>query len=241
MDPISITGLVVEVGHVLACLIQYAKDVQGASSDVRRLSEELFALKGILDHLATQTEQSQSAEKDCENDCSDTSLFDRDTMSRVLYTTNEFLRTLLVDLETPETKLKHLKRNLKWPFTKKEVNDHLIRLERVKSWLILVLVADHDSADRIMKQELSDLTSAVKEDLRIRDKERNEMANRDLLQWMAPVSPESSHLRASKRYRVRTGQWFLSGYLLDFLQKEENFSPEGNRALFLLGKCMYSL
>ncbi|CAI7603055.1 unnamed protein product [Penicillium bialowiezense] len=231
MDPISITGLVIEVSHVLASLIEYAKAVKSASSEVRRLSEELFALKGILDHLAVQTEQSKCAEKSYES-----TLFDRDAMSRVLYTTNEFLQTLLTDLGTPETKLKHLKRNLKWPFTQKQVNGHLVRLERVKSWLILVLMADHKSPDQGIQQEMSALTSALKEDLQIRDRERNRIANRELLQWVAPVSPESAHLRASKRYQMKTGRWFLSGHLMEFLKTEDSPLLEENRALFLLGK-----
>lgn len=233
MDPISITGLVIEVSHVLASLIEYAKAVKSASSEVRRLSEELFALKGILDHLAVQTEQSKCAEKSYES-----TLFDRDAMSRVLYTTNEFLQALLTDLGTPETKLKHLKRNLKWPFTQKQVNGHLVRLERVKSWLILVLMADHKSPDQGIQQEMSALTSALKEDLQIRDRERNRIANRELLQWVAPVSPESAHLRASKRYQMKTGRWFLSGHLMEFLKTEDSPLLEENRALFLLGKCM---
>jgi hypothetical protein len=229
MDPISVAGLVIEVSHVLASLIKYAKNVQGASSEVRKLSEELFALKGILEHLAAQTDEVPEYE---EKSSETTGLFDRDAMSRVLYTTNELLKSLLADLETPETKLKHLKRNLKWPFTQKQVNEHLIRLERVKSWLILVLIADQNSTDRNMQQEINELTRALKEDLKIRDQERNKLANKELFQWMAPVSPESSHLRASKRYRMRTGRWFVSGHLLGFLNQEKD------RALFLLGKCM---
>ncbi|CAG8039235.1 unnamed protein product [Penicillium olsonii] len=231
MDPISITGLVIEVNHVLASLVQYAKTVQSASSEVRRLSEEVFALKGILDHLAAQTEQTQ-----CDEKSSELPFFDRDVMSRVLYTAHEFIRTLLADLETPETKFKHLKRNLKWPFTQKQVNEHLVKLERVKSWLILVLMADHNTADQGIQQEINDLTVALKEDLQIRERERNKMANKELLQWMAPVSPETAHLRVSKRYRMRTGDWFLSGHLMEFLKTEENPLLEENRALFLLGK-----
>jgi hypothetical protein len=228
MDPISIIGLVTEVSNVLASLIKYGKAVQSASSEVRKLSEELFALKGILEHLDAQTDDSPQREEISAGQ------FDRDAMTRVLYTANELLQSLLAELETPETKFKHLKRNLKWPFTQSQVNEHLIRLERVKSWLILVLIADQNSADRSLQQEINDLAAAVKEDLQIRDQERNKAANKELFQWVAPVSPESSHLRASKRYRMRTGGWFISGYLLGFLKQEKE------RTLFLLGKCMYA-
>lgn len=229
MDPISITGLVIEVSHVLSSLIRYAKTVQTAKSEVRKLSEELFALKGILEHLTAQINDIPKWEE------SDTSPFDRDVMSRVLHTTNEFLQSLLMDLETAETKFKRLKQTLKWPFTQTQVSEHLIRLERVKSWLILVLMADHNSVDREMQHEIRDLTNTLKADLQIRAQERNQFLNRELLQWIAPVSPENSHLRASKRHRNGTGRWFVDGHLKTFLNQDEN------RAFFLLGKCMYPL
>ncbi|CAI7663745.1 unnamed protein product [Penicillium glandicola] len=224
MDPISITGLVIEVSHVLSSLIRYAKTVQNAKSEVRKLSEELFALRGILEHLAAQMDEIPKWQE------SETSSFDHDVMARVLQTTNEFLQSLLMDLETSETKFKRLKQTLKWPFTQKQVSEHLIRLERVKSWLILVLIADHNSVDQEMQHEIRDLTNTLKEDLQIRARERNQLANRELLQWIAPVSPENSHLRASKRHRIGTGRWFVDGHLKTFLNQDEN------RALFLLGK-----
>ncbi|KAJ5446410.1 NACHT nucleoside triphosphatase [Penicillium cf. griseofulvum] len=224
MDPISITGLVIEVSHVLSSLIRYAKTVQTAKSEVRKLTEELFALKGILEHLAAQIDDIPKWQE------SETSSFDQDVMARVLRTTNEFLQSLLLDLEVAETKFKRLKQTLKWPFTQAEVSQHLIRLERVKSWLILVLIADHNSVDREMQQEIRDLTNTLKEDLQIRVQERNKLANRELLQWIAPVNPESSHLRASKRHRDGTGRWFVDGHLKTFLDQDKN------RVFFLVGK-----
>ncbi|KAJ5459469.1 hypothetical protein N7530_011413 [Penicillium desertorum] len=224
MDPVSITSLVIEVSHVLSSLIRYAKTVQTAKSEVRKLSEELFALKGILEHLSAQAHDVPKCEE------LETSPFDRDVLARVLHTTNEFLQSLLLDLQTAETKFKRLKQTLKWPFTQTHVSEHLVRLERVKSWLILVLMADHNSVDREMQHEIRDLTNTLKEDLQIRVQERNQFANRELLRWIAPVNPESSHLRASKRHRNGTGRWFIDGHLKTFLDQDEN------RAFLLLGK-----
>ncbi|KAJ5920404.1 hypothetical protein N7516_011262 [Penicillium verrucosum] len=220
MDPISITSLVIEVSHVLSSLIQYAKTVQTAKSEVRKLSGELFALKGILEHLAAQINDPPNGRNQKQVHLT----------AIVLHTTNEFLQSLLMDLKTAETKFKRLKQALKWPFTQTEVNEHLIRLERVKSWLILVLIADHKSVDREMQNEICDLANTLKEDLRIRAQERNQFANRELLRWIAPVNPESSHLRASKRNRNGTGRWFVDGHLQTFLNQDEN------RAFFLFGK-----
>ncbi|KAJ5572097.1 hypothetical protein N7535_005757 [Penicillium sp. DV-2018c] len=229
MDPISITSLVIEVSHVLSSLIRYAKTAQTAKSEVRKLSEELFTLKGILEHLAAQTEHTPKCQE------SEHITFDRVVMGRVLHTTSELIQSLLADLETAETKFKRLKQTLKWPFTQTEVLEHLTRLERVKSWLILVLTADQNSADREMQHELRDLTSAVKEDLHIRAQERNQLADHRLFQWMAPVNPESSHLRASKRLEIGTGGWFVDSHLRQFLDQDEK------TVLFLVGKSIDKL
>ncbi|KAJ5161099.1 hypothetical protein N7492_006491 [Penicillium capsulatum] len=215
MDPISITGLVMDVGHILASLIQYAKTVQGAKSEMRKLSEELFALKGILEHLASQSPDDEKSSRE-----SQSGQFDRGMMAKVLYTTQDFVRRLLADLETPATKFKRLKQKFEWPFTQEQVNAHLTQLEWVKSWLILVLMADHTSGDRDLQREMSALTSSLQEDLRIRNQERSQMAHKELFKWIAPAKS------------IGTGKWFIDGYLKRWLHDWR----DDNRILFLVGK-----
>lgn len=230
MDPVSIVGLIVDVSTIISSLISYAQAVQGAKSEIRQLSEELFALKGILEHLSKEAPQDEPKSEQAETPDS----FDRDVMARVLQTTNEFLQSLLASLETPKNKFKRMKQKLQWPFTQEENNEHLARLERVKSWLILVLTADHASVDRALNSEISSLTRTLTEDLRMRNQERNEMANKALFEWIAPVNPANSHLRASKVQRIGTGRWFIDGYLQDWIRRKE--SPV--KVLFLVGKCV---
>lgn len=229
-DPISITGLIVDVSHIIARLIKYAKAVQGARSEMRKLSEELFALRGILDHLQTQSSSDTPKAQHIESEGS--APFNEDIMERVLQTTKEFLDSILKDLEPAESKLQSLKQKLEWPFTEAKVNAHLTRLERVKSWLILVLTADHAAVERDLQREIGGLARSLTEDLRIREQERNQMANKELFQWMAPVSPANSHLRASEGHDISSGQWFIGGHLKHWLQ-------HGDRNIFfLVGKCM---
>lgn len=231
-DPISIVGLITDVSTIIASLISYAKAVQNAKSDIRQLSEELFALKGILEHLSKEPPRDEPKSEQTELPDS----FDRDVLMRVLQTTNEFLESLLADLETPKTKFKRLKQKIQWPFTQEETNEHLVRLERVKSWLILVLTADHVSVDRALNSEISSLARSLKEDLSIRHQERNETANKALFEWIAPVNPGTSHLRASKVQKIGTGRWFIDGYLHNWVSNEK----DTQKILFLVGKCMSS-
>ena len=234
MDPVSIVGLVLDVSHVLASLIDYAKTVKGAKSDMRKLSEELFALKGILEHLASQSSEETEKHQHPAVESQSPGQFDRDVLTRVLRTTKEFLLTLLADLEVPATKFKRLKQKLEWPFTQEQVNTHLAQLERVKSWLILVLMADHASGDRDLQREMSSLASSLKEDLRLRNQERSWAANKELFKWMAPVSPANSHLRASRAKRIGTGKWFIEGYMHKWLREWS----DDTRVLLLVGKCV---
>jgi hypothetical protein len=219
MDPISITGLIVEVSNVLSCVIRYAK-----------------ALKGILEHLSTgMGDNTPTSEKETESESSGP--FDRDVMARVLFTANEFLQTLLQELEEPATKFKKLKQKLEWPFTQDQVNAHLVRLERVKSWLILVITADTAAAEKDLHREITSLSRNLKEDLRIREQERVQRDNEALFKWIAPVSPADSHLRASNGRRIGTGRWFTKSYLKKWLRDP----LDDKRILFLVGKCMSTL
>ncbi|KAJ5153107.1 uncharacterized protein N7482_009585 [Penicillium canariense] len=229
MDPISITSLIIDVSQIITSLINYAKAVQGAKADMRKLSEELFALKGILEHISTGIGDNTPKSKVYPEE-ETPGPFDRDLMARVLFTANEFLQSLLQELEEPATKFKKLKQKLEWPFSQDQVNAHLVRLERVKSWLILVITADTASVERDLHQEITSLARNLKDDLRLRDQERVQRANEALFKWIAPVSPADSHLRASNGHRIGTGRWFIDSHLKVWLE-----NPLDKRILFLVG------
>lgn len=228
-DPVSITSLVLDASRVLSYLISYGRDLQSARTEPRKLSEELFALKGILEHLSAQIEETPP------RSCSDT--LNPDLLGNVLHSTRELLHSLLRDLEEPKTKFKRLGKRLEWPFTQKEFDKHLSRLERVKSWLLLVLVADNASLDRALHTEMGDLARSLREDLHIRSQERIQSANRDLFRWLAPVDPATVHLRAWRSREIGTGKWFIDGYFKDWLRR----NSAQKKIIFLVGKCMAML
>lgn len=228
-DPLSITGLILQVSQTLSSLINYAQTVHSARSDIQKLSEELFALKGILDHLAAQIKS-----KPPPYDSDAQSLpFNTEILTRALQPTNEFLQSLLKDLEEPATKFGKLKQKLEWPFTQEQFNAHLLRLERVKSWLILVLMTDNVALSKDMHTEIDSLAHSVKKDLSILHQERLQKADRELLHWLAPVNPANTHLRASPDREIGTGTWFIDGWLKDWLHRNN----EHEKILFLRGKC----
>jgi hypothetical protein len=55
-DPLSIISLVIEVREIITSIIHYAKAVQDSRTEIHQLSGELFALKGILEHVSAQVD-----------------------------------------------------------------------------------------------------------------------------------------------------------------------------------------
>ncbi|KAJ5826063.1 hypothetical protein N7474_003201 [Penicillium riverlandense] len=228
-DPISIAGLIVDVGMIITATITYAKAVRDARSDTQKLSEELFALKGILEHLSVHIKPEDSEKLPS---YSEAMAFDPELLSSTLKTTHEFLKSLLHDLEEPAGKFKQLKKKLEWPFTQDQFNAYLSRLERVKSWLILVLTSDSAALQRDLHKEITNLASSLEDDLKIRKDERIQTAHKDLFHWLAPVSPNHIHMRASKGRGSQTGAWFIDRTFKDWLWNHGAY----RNILFLLGK-----
>jgi len=231
-DPISISGLIIDVATILKNIISYAKAVRDARSETQKLSEELFALKGILEHLSEHIEPEDLEELPS---YAEAIAFDPELLRSTLRTTHEFLRSLLQDLEEPAKKFKRLQKKLEWPFTQKQFNTHLTRLERVKSWLILVLTSDSAILQRDLYKEITGLASSLEDDLKIRKDERVQTAQKELFHWLAPVSPDHVHVRASKGCGNGTGKWFIDHTFTEWLWGSDPY----RKLLFVLGKCMF--
>jgi hypothetical protein len=124
-DPISITGLVIAVGGIANTVLTYAVDAHNASDDINVLLTELLALKGVLESIESNPAAKALDPADL-------------TFSETLKSGLQILDKLRTDLE-PKSKLSDAIRQLKWPLKKKDVLQHLDRLERLKSYWLLVL------------------------------------------------------------------------------------------------------
>lgn len=149
-------------------------------------------------------------------------------LQSVLRATNDFLASLLKDLETPNSPVEMYKQYLKWPLSKDKVKSHLVMLERVKTWLLLVITADNTACAQSMYEKIGDLAISVKETLQLQNHE-------DHLRWLAPVDPADLHWRVLRNPDIRksTGRWFINGVLKDLIEGEEVKSE----IIFLRGKC----
>ena len=137
----DLSGLILTVlglGYELAStLYSYSKDVKGASRDIQQLSNELFALIGVLQHIKMQREN-EPANQQTRN----TMLNDTDSLTRVLNETIEFLQELQDSLAPKRSRHEKVAQRMKWPLQGKEVKGHLMRLERVKSYFVLSQVTE---------------------------------------------------------------------------------------------------
>ncbi|PYI17905.1 hypothetical protein BO99DRAFT_336654, partial [Aspergillus violaceofuscus CBS 115571] len=238
-DPLSITSLIIDVGDLIHRLLTYAKKVRDASSDIRRLTEELFGLKGILEHLSSQFESSSPPET------RKLASVATDSLNSTLEKANESVQLLLLDLEEPTSRLKRLKQKLEWPFTQEQFATHLTRLERVKSWLIIVLSSDSLAIQRDLHGKITSLATSLEAELKIRDEEKVQAAHNDLLRWLAPVSPVSIHQQISRDRVDCTGNFLLAGIgkttlFAHAVDELAAFTAKGHGLVFAYFYCRFS-
>ena len=143
----DISGLILTVlglsFNLASTLYTYAHDVKGARGDIKALSNELFALIGVFQHLKMQQE-GQVPEK------IDEQLFaeepNQPIFREVLQECIEFLQELQQKLMTPKSRFQAKIQKMKWPFQSDEIKQHLQRLERAKTYFMLALMSDEMSS-----------------------------------------------------------------------------------------------
>ena len=158
-------------------LYSYATRVKGAKGDIEALSNELFGLIGALEHLKLQEAQSledragslglpEYSEKHPSADYSGQAADEisgpaihKASVRLVLVQTLESLNELQGILLEPKGRFHATVQLLKWPLKENEMQMHLKRLERVKTYFVLSLVTDEafeSSFTVVLKQALSD-------------------------------------------------------------------------------------
>ena len=137
----DLSGLILTVlglsFDIASTLYSYSKDVKGASKEIQQLSNELFALIGVIEHVKRQRERSLP-----DQPAKQLMADDNGSLSRVLNETVDFLHELQDSLATPKSRFQAMAQKLKWPLQEKDTKNHLLRLERVKSYFVLSQVTE---------------------------------------------------------------------------------------------------
>ncbi len=175
-----VTGLGICL-QVTSTLYNYGMQVKGARREIQSLTNELFGLIGALEHVKLQREhhalqEAQSSQPptyiDIEKGPSETVYGKRHTSTRdtheesfasVLKQTVEFLRELQQKLGEPKGRFNAAIHLLKWPLRESEVQEHLNRLERVKTYFVLSMVTDEVHQSRKTANEITALRTLVQD------------------------------------------------------------------------------
>lgn len=135
---LTVLGIAFEVASTI---YNYAKAVHGARHEIQQLSNELFALIGVLERMKRQQDEISSGKLDLHPKAfaqEDNQAGLRTVMQESL----EFLQDLKDSLATPKSRFHARLQKLEWPLKESEVKQHVQRLERVKTYMILSLMTD---------------------------------------------------------------------------------------------------
>ncbi|KAL9046164.1 MAG: hypothetical protein Q9214_000932 [Letrouitia sp. 1 TL-2023] len=234
-----VTGLAI-CFEVASLLYSYGKQVKGARRDIQNLSNELFGLIGALEHVKIQqehhaAEDAESSqpppyhEMEIDDTTSETDYGKNDSsinithppkMASVLKQTIEFLRELQQSLVEPKGRLNAAMHLMKWPLRESEVQRHLDRLERVKTYFVLSLVTDEVDQSRKMANEIHALRTLVQDTSFKQQAVDFHNEHQALVEWLCPVDPSVIRRNIDKTRMPGTGIWFTKS---DAFQRQSKY------------------
>ena len=223
-DPLSLTASIIAITQTVSQIYTLAKTIKDAKLEIKRLCDELFALKGVLELVKIQfTASSQELFKNADGCVSEDlpHAFGSQEFEDVLECTQKFVDDILKSL--PETKgLKSALQRLSWPFSKSEIKEHISRLERVKSWFMFAMLNDTLGYTTESYNAVCKLTKEFKLDKEKRDQDKQEKIADKIVEWLAPADPRPTHLKACEVHQTGTGLWFIHGYFKQWHEGPSN-------------------
>lgn len=204
-DPISVTGLVLQVADLIKQLYDYVKAVKGAEKAILSIAGELSALKSIFElNVRLGPPEVISTGND---------------FNKMLETTKALLDELAEVVMTRSGVAQRMIQRLEWPFDYANVEKKLSKLERLKTWFLLALMVHNKLKSETLQSEMKDLTSLLQDDIATREQRERAKEHHHLLSLLSPVSPEKTHSSVCRTWRgTQTGSWFCEGPLETWLK-----------------------
>jgi len=136
MDPLSITASIVAVLQLTSTLIEYASSVKDASKDRAQCANEALNLYNLLFRLSSRLEEANSNERWY---AAVQALAVKDGPF------DQYKHALeqLVPKVASASGIKKVGNALLWKFSKEEVTNILLRIERLKTLVQIALEVDH--------------------------------------------------------------------------------------------------
>ncbi|GKT45290.1 vegetative incompatibility protein HET-E-1 [Colletotrichum spaethianum] len=194
-EALTIIEVALCVAEVVERLCTFVSTVKGAKDDIRKLTQELLALKGAMDYFDLQNKKNR-----------DGSLHDQ--VNSMLSMTQETLDAIRQKLGTPKaSSFGRAAQSLAWPFRASDVDKYLRTVERAKTWFIMVLMRDSLDVTFSVFIEMQKLTALIHEEIIARKTDRMLGETADLLKWLSPVNSEDKLVSSRQDRAPGTGNW----------------------------------
>jgi len=135
MDPVTAFGLVASIVQLIdttTTVIKYLNDVEKAPKDQARLAQEATNLLPLLTSMRDTVKEAKTTDQCFSRICS------LGSMNGPLDQLKEAMEDLAKKVQ-PETGFKKISKALLWTIDKKECNEILEKIERVKTLIVLTL------------------------------------------------------------------------------------------------------
>ncbi|KAH7198957.1 uncharacterized protein B0J16DRAFT_360560 [Fusarium flagelliforme] len=202
-DPLGITASVIAVLQLAVTATKYLKDVKNGSADRLLLRDELRSTVCLVEMLKDRVEDIDD-ESEIEDTLQPASMKALVASDGPLELFQQVLQDIVTKLE-PQAGLRRLAKPLTWPFDKKDINEMLACLERLKSHLSLIMQNDLHELAKLSNLKLDDLKDKADDfEARTRDEEALKV-----MSWISPLSFRAKHQDVLDSTEPGTGSWLL--------------------------------
>ncbi|KAH7160235.1 ankyrin repeat protein [Dactylonectria estremocensis] len=201
------------ITEVVKLLYNYINGVKDAKDDIRKLTQELFALKGALEHFHLHGQM--GLEKSTQPQ-----------LHSMLQMTQESLNSIQTRLDTPRSStFGKIVTGLSWPFKSREIQKHLGTIERAKTWFVMVILKDSSEVTLAVYDEMKMLVQMIHQDTIDKETRRMIQETDDLLAWLGPVNVDEMLQKATQNKIPGTGRWVLNDMLADWIEYSDVDQP----------------
>lgn len=224
MDPVTIATSISALGELAINVISYLCSVKNASSEQKRLRNEVAIVSGLLTALDRRQKDMEAEDEGFPT------IRALAVDGRAVDQCKESLEKLRSKAHNDKVSgIEKIGRNLTWHFGKDEISEALMSVERLKSSLDLALTNDVSILVQKLKVNSDVLTrdvSELKDDVRGQkiDQERQEVGN-----WLSPFDFRAIQQDILQRCHAGTGKWMLES------NKFQQWSSSHNETLWCPG------
>ncbi|RMJ16034.1 hypothetical protein CDV36_004270 [Fusarium kuroshium] len=208
MDPASVVGLtasIIQLIETTAKVIGYVNNVKDAPAERAQFARHASSLLALLTDLRYRVEEAGPA-----SDSWFVALRGLGAEGGPLDQLHDQMERLATRLEPSTGRFKKMGKALIWALDKKDIDETLAQIERVKTLIMLALQNDQFKLALAIRQDLVD----VKEDLRgaINEAtaERQDGEFQNIVAWLSSLDFATKQVDFLNRLQPGTGDWLLS-------------------------------